>query len=115
MQNKQIVFTAVNTAKLLSKDLPVCNADQVVVETAVSTLSSGTERANITGDPNVAADTASVVEFPRTSGYSSAGTVVAKGDAVTDIEIGDRVAVYWGKHKKNIMPNSVDPGMGFPL
>lgn len=100
MKNKQIVFTKINIAELLEVEYRAPSATEVVVETAFSTVSCGTERANITGDPNVAADTASVVEFPRTSGYSSAGTVVAKGDAVTDIEIGDRVAVYWGKHCK---------------
>ena len=100
MQNKQIVFTAVNTAKLLSKDLPVCNADQVVVETAVSTLSSGTERANITGDPNVSGGGPSSVTFPRALGYSSAGTVVSVGSGVTDVAVGDRVVVFWGTHSR---------------
>lgn len=96
--NKQIVFTKANTAELLDVDYIKPSSEQVVVKTEFSTLSAGTERANITGDPNVAGDVASGVVFPRTSGYSSSGRVVKKGDDVKDIEIGDRVVVYWGKH-----------------
>lgn len=38
-------------------------------------------------------------------GYSSAGIVTETGSAVNDIKIGDRVAVYWGVHKKHITVN----------
>lgn len=96
--NKQIVFTKVNTAELLDVEYTKPLSEQVVVKTAFSTVSCGTEKANITGDPNVAGDVAQSVIFPRTSGYSSAGVVVEKGADVRDIEIGDRVVVYWGKH-----------------
>lgn len=99
MKAKQIVFTDVNRAELLDVNIPEVKAGQVLVKTAVSTISSGTERANITGDPNVNANGASGVSFPRSSGYNSAGEVVAVGDGVTSVKVGDRVAVYWGKHK----------------
>ncbi|MFR3456848.1 MAG: alcohol dehydrogenase catalytic domain-containing protein [Acutalibacteraceae bacterium] len=43
--------------------------------------------------------------FPRTSGYNSAGIVVKKGADVKNVDIGDRVVVYWGQHKSyNTVP-----------
>lgn len=100
MKNKQIVFTKKDTAELLEVDYKNPSANEVVVETAFSTVSCGTEKANITGDPNVAGNAPSSVRFPRKSGYSSAGTVIAKGEAVNSTDIGDRVVVYWGTHSK---------------
>jgi threonine dehydrogenase-like Zn-dependent dehydrogenase len=43
-----------------------------------------------------------VPKYPITVGYSTGGRVVAKGSAVSDLEIGDKVIVVWGKHKKRI-------------
>ena len=99
MKIKHIVFTEINKAELLEKNLPDPKGDEVLVKTEISTISAGTERANITGDPNVNANGASGVIFPRTSGYNSVGTVVAIGPDVTSVAVGDRVVVYWGKHR----------------
>ena len=100
MECKQIVFTEKNKAELLTVDVNEPAPNEVMVETVVSTISCGTERANITGDPNVNAYGASGVVFPRMSGYNSAGIVVKKGSNVKSVEIGDRVVVFWGLHKK---------------
>ncbi len=103
MQNKKIVFTKVNTAELLSDQVREPKDTEVVVETVFSTISCGTERANIIGDANVSiySDENSPVIFPRYGGgYSSAGVVIAKGAAVKTVEIGDRVAMSWSKHHK---------------
>ena len=101
MSNKQIVFTDVNEAKLLQVDYVQPGPKDVVVKTAFSTISCGTERAKITGDPNVNASTeaSDVPPFPRTSGYNSAGVVVEVGSDVTSVKPGDRVVVFWGHHK----------------
>ena len=105
MKCKQIVFTEKNKAELLTVESKELAPNEVMVETYVSTISCGTERANITGDPNVNASGPSSVQFPRTSGYNSSGIVVKKGSDVKSVEIGDRVVVYWGKHLNyNIVP-----------
>lgn len=105
MEFNQIVFTEKNKAELLTVDLEEPAPNEVMVETMVSTISCGTERANITGDPNVNAYGASQVVFPRASGYNSSGVVVKKGSNVKSVEIGDRVVVFWGQHKNyNIVP-----------
>lgn len=96
MTNRQIVFTKINTAELLQKELPVLSQNQVLVRTEYSTVSCGTERANISGDPNCSAVPG--VVFPRYSGYSSAGTVIATGNSVRSVAAGDRVVVSWGTH-----------------
>lgn len=99
MNAKQIVFTAPNKAELIEHPIPALTPHQVMVKTAVSTISCGTEKANITGDPNVSIMAGADVSFPRSSGYSSAGVVVAVGDAVTEVKVGDRVAMFWSKHQ----------------
>lgn len=99
--DKQIVFTEVNRAEFLDvEDLQLYD-DCIKVKTVVSTISNGTEKANITGEQAVSIyskDTDPVV-FPRTAGYSSSGIVVEKGKNVTKFEIGDRVAMMWSKHR----------------
>ena len=103
MTTKQIIFTAPYTAQLQEVECLPPKENEVTVQLEYSALSAGTEKANFTGErngPDIAEDKAPV--FPRTVGYSAAGTVTAIGTAVTDIQVGDKVVVYWGKHKKNI-------------
>ncbi len=101
MNSKYIVFTAAGIAELREEAIPTPGYGQVVVKTAVSTISSGTERANLSGNPNVSISRDlpdMTTYFPRRIGYSSAGTVSAVGDGVTSVKVGDRVAVSWGTH-----------------
>ena len=108
MNCKQIVFTKKNTAELLDVEVREPRANEVMVKTMVSTISCGTERANITGETNVSIyGNSSEAVFPRTSGYNSAGIVVKKGENVKSVDIGDRVVVYWGAHKSyNTVPEN---------
>ena len=101
MTNKQIVFTKLNTAELLDVDYQKPSADEIVVKTAFSTISCGTEKANITGDANVSIFSGEnePVVFPRATGYSSSGTVIAKGSNVVSINVGDNVVMSWSMHK----------------
>ena len=99
MKTKQILFTEINTAKLVDKELPPLSAHDVMIKTAVSTISSGTERANITGAPAINVAGEAVVSFPRALGYNSAGVVVAVGSEVESVKVGQRVVVYWGLHQ----------------
>ena len=100
MKNKTIVFTHINQAELLESERPIPRDHEILVKTEFSTISCGTEKANITGDPNVSTVKGAEVTFPRYSGYSSSGVVIEKGKSVTDFEIGDRVAMFWSQHKK---------------
>ncbi len=107
MENKRIVFTKTNTAELLDSPIRTPKDNEILVETAFSTISCGTEKANIIGDPNIGIFTKETdpAVFPRILGYSSSGTVIAKGNNVKDLEIGDRVAMSWSIHEKyNCIP-----------
>lgn len=109
MKVKQIVFTKPSVAELLETEIEAPKANEVQVRLAVSTISSGTERANLVGDPNVGPNSAGAVVFPRVLGYSSAGIVEAVGENVTNFKIGDRVAMSWTTHTQvlNIDQNNV--------
>ena len=99
MKNQEIFFTAPGIAELQEHPVPVPAAGEVVVRTVRSTISAGTERALVSGDPNVNT-LGRNIPFPRQSGYSSSGVVVAVGNGVSTVSIGDRVAVYWGRHAR---------------
>ncbi len=107
---KQIVFTKINTAELLDMgelDLDAIGQKEVVVKTVISNISNGTEKANITGNPNISICEEEIFSFPRYLGYSSTGIVVKVGSAVTTVKEGDRVVVYDGYHKNyNVMPEN---------
>lgn len=100
MTVKQIVFTQKDTAKLLETELRDIKPDEVLVKTHISTISCGTEKANITGDVNISIHEAAkaVAEFPRYAGYSTAGVVVKVGDEVETLKVGDKVAMYGTNH-----------------
>ena len=105
MKIKQIIFPRPNCAELIEKEEVASAPDAVTVQTMISTVSPGTERANITGNANVAGSKAPNVTFPRASGYNSAGVVTAVGDSVKSVKVGDRVVAFWGCHKDyNILP-----------
>ena len=101
METKQIIFTKINTAELC--DVPVYEPGdgQVLVKMAYTAISRGTERANITGDPNVSIFDGGVgsVHFPRTLGYSGSGIVEKLGAGVRSVHVGDRVAVWNSQHR----------------
>lgn len=98
--NRQIVFTEKNKAELLDRELSPLADNEVRVETAVSSISCGTEKANITGNANVAGNSPASVEFPRCLGYSSSGIVIEVGKGVTELKVGDRVVMSGSVHAK---------------
>ena len=102
MKSCGIIFTAPCVAELISTELAPPGAGEVQVKLAVSTVSSGTERANLIGDPNVGWDLGPKVSFPRRSGSSSSGVVPAVGEGVTEGSVGDRVALSCSLHSQYI-------------
>ena len=103
MKTKQIIFTKPCVAELLDVECLPPKEHEVTVSLEYSAISAGTERANLLGlrnGPNVSEDAEAA--FPRTVGYSAAGIVSEIGSGITDIHVGDKVVVYWGKHQKNI-------------
>ena len=104
MVSQNIVFTEKNRAELLREEVPVPQAGQILVQLCVSTISSGTERAGITGSTSVAWNRPQSPEarFPRRGGYSAAGIVRQVGEGVTRFSVGDPVALWWSYHNQFI-------------
>ena len=109
MQTRTVTFTAPGVAELIKSEISAPKQNEVQVKLTVSSVSSGTERANLMGDPNCSADTAAKVSFPKTLGYSSSGIITAIGSGVEGFEVGDRVAMSWSIHSEyiNINVNNV--------
>ena len=108
-QYKRIVFTKTNTAEYCNcgeLDFDNIGDKQVVVRSVYTTVSAGTERANITASENTAPGEGGKL-FPRYLGYNCAGEVVKVGANVTSVSVGDKVVVYWSTHSNyNIVDES---------
>ena len=101
-QVKQIVFTAPKKAEYLVADnmnIENIGEHQIVIKSMFTTVSAGTERANLIGDPNVAPDKSAGSLFPKVLGYNCAGEVVKIGSRVKSVKVGDRVVMYWSGHR----------------
>jgi L-iditol 2-dehydrogenase len=72
---------------------------EVAVETEVTLISPGTERATFLGLPNTPG------RFPSYPGYSSVGRVTALGEGVTALAAGDRV-VSWAGHASHAVTSA---------
>jgi 2-desacetyl-2-hydroxyethyl bacteriochlorophyllide A dehydrogenase len=109
MKNKQIVFTEPNVATLVENELSdELEENEVLVKMEYTAISSGTERANLIGEIHInGAKKMDKAVFPRALGYSGVGIIERVGERVKSIQPGDRVIVYFGKHKQyNVMPEN---------
>lgn len=102
--NRNIIFTKKDTAELVERPMPDVGLGQVRVKLVRSTLSTGTERANVTGSRVVSIwdPPDAPVVWPRQSGYSSSGVVDAVGAGVSSVRPGDRVAMSWTLHSEYV-------------
>lgn len=99
---KQIIFSQPNVAELTDAVWAGPGPGEVGIRMAYTAISSGTERANLTGDLNVSGESTAPRPWPRILGYSGSGYVESLGDGVTDLKVGDRVVTIWGKHQQYI-------------
>src|SRR5579864_4301384 len=98
MHARQAVLTGPFEVVVRDVELPSPAANQILVATAVSAVSAGTELAVYTGTHQWLKDPSLPDwKFPFRPGYSAAGTVVAVGKDVTGWQPGDRVS-YPGNH-----------------
>lgn len=105
MKTKAIVFTRRAHAEWICADVSALGENDVLVRLEVSTISSGTERANFLDDGLLSVMKGAVAganAYPKRLGYSSAGVVTAVGANVTRVKVGDRVATWWGTHSEYI-------------
>src|SRR5712692_2847662 len=98
MHARQAVITEPFKTGVREVELPAPAPNQILVQTAVSAVSAGTELAVWTGSHQWLKDPKMVDwKFPFRPGYSAAGVVVAAGSGITGWQPGDRVS-YPGNH-----------------
>ncbi len=107
MKTESIVFTGPGKAELIEEEISAPKAGEVLVRLVRSTISSGTERANLIGVPDNATGIYAKcpdgqVTWPRRAGYSSTGIVEAVGEGVSSVNVGDRVAMSWTVHRRYV-------------
>lgn len=101
---KQIAFVEKNKTEIIDIEKKEPDYDEICVEMLYTAISAGTERANLTGDPNVCGD-GNTLNWPRVVGYSGSGIISSVGKNVSDLKVGDKVITYWGKHQQfNTLP-----------
>lgn len=98
MTGYRVVFEAAGQAALQSFAVPALAADEVLLESAYSVVSAGTEGANLRQLPNTGTAESG---FPYHPGYSAAGRVLAVGAGVTALKVGDRAIIAWGGHRSH--------------
>lgn len=104
---KRIVFTKPKVAELLNYEVTEPASDEVQVKLVRSTISSGTERANLMGSKTVSwCCPETEARFPRYVGYSSAGIIIKVGENVENFAVGDRVALSWSTHSEVLNINA---------
>ena len=81
-----IAFAALDRIELVEINIPDLQPDEVLVETAITALSQGTDRAMVAGNYRGVQD-----RYPFVYGYSRVGIVREAGAAVTAFKPGDRV------------------------
>ncbi len=90
-----IVFEAKGEAVLKPFEVPTPGPREVLLENDYTVISAGTELANLMNLPNTSGG------FPYYAGYCGVGRVVAAGDEVENVAIGDRALADFSGHRSH--------------
>src|SRR6266849_9974250 len=98
MKTRQVVIVEPYRVEVREVELPPPAANQILVATATSAVSAGTELAVYTGTHQWLKDPSLPDwKFPFRPGYSAAGAVVEVGSGITEWKPGDRIS-FPGNH-----------------
>ena len=103
MRIREVVVTGQHQVELQTTDTdaPVLTANELLIDTEYTFISSGTELANYTGREPKVFQKGAWCEYPWRSGYANVGIVRDVGAGVTRAAPGDRVFTY-GRHASTI-------------
>ena len=103
MKIREVVVTGQNQVELQTADIdaPALAANEVLIDTEYTFISSGTELANYTGREPKVFQKGEWCEYPWRSGYANVGIVREVGTGVTRAVPGDRIFTY-GRHASTI-------------
>ena len=104
MRIREVVVTGQNQVELQTADIdtPKLAANELLIDTEYTFISSGTELANYTGREPKVFQKGEWCEYPWRSGYANVGIVREVGAGVTRAAPGDRVFTY-GRHASTIL------------
>jgi 2-desacetyl-2-hydroxyethyl bacteriochlorophyllide A dehydrogenase len=96
-RNETIVFDDTRDVNVESREMSEPAADEVLVRTDRTLISTGTELTILAGESDPGSNWAEITDYPFVPGYNNVGEVVEVGDAVETVEVGRRVATT-GSH-----------------
>lgn len=102
MTGHYVVIESIGTAALKAFDVPQPKAGEVLLENDYTVISAGTERANLIGLPNTSG------QFPWHPGYCGLGRVIAVGDGVENVTVGERALATWSGHRSHALQRAAD-------
>lgn len=91
-QASRLAFTAKQQVQLEALEVAEPGADEVLVETRLSLMSTGTENIVFNRQFDEGTHWHDWVKYPFYPGYACVGVVLEVGDAVSNLKAGDRVA-----------------------
>lgn len=91
MTTKTVICAAPQQVVLRDEPLPDLTDNMFLVRTRLTAISTGTEMTAYTGEFPSESRWASYIRYPFRMGYSNLGEVIAVGDGVTEVRVGDRV------------------------
>ena len=103
MKIREVVVTGQNQVERQTTDIdaPLLAANELLIDTEYTFISSGTELANYTGREPKVFQKGTWCAYPWRSGYANVGIVREIGSGVTRAAQGDRVFTY-GRHASTI-------------
>ena len=100
--NDTVVFPSQETVTIEERSVPEPGPGQVLIETDLTLISTGTELTVLSGSFPEDSNWAAHATYPFTPGYNNVGRVVEVGDDVTAIDVGQRVATL-GSHAQYVV------------
>lgn len=92
--NRTVVMEKPRRVVLREEEIPQVVGDTFLVKTRLTAISTGTEMTAYTGDFPEGGAWAHFIRYPFRLGYSNLGEVVAIGERVEGVQIGDRIVGY---------------------
>lgn len=91
MEATAIIFDARESAAIITEEIPDPGPGQVMLEAILTQISTGTEMICYRGEADPGTHWAAFMHYPRKNGYCMLGRVIAAGEGVEEIAVGERV------------------------
>ena len=95
-----LLLTAPRHLQWITETLPTLQYDEVLVQTTTGAISIGAELAQFRGTYRGS----HAAHFPRMTGYESVGIILACGEAVQNLHVGQRIVSFYGHRTYAIIP-----------